>query len=167
MRVNYSSPALLRAVIGLAAMTLLQGADFDWGLPPGFPRPQVPADNPINVAKVELGRYLFYYKRMSVNGKSSSGTCHRQELAFTDGKPRSVGNTEAIHPRRSMSLINVAYATHLTWANGTLTSLEEQALVPMLGTKPVELGMLGHEREFLNRGGRPAVSPVVPAGFPR
>jgi cytochrome c peroxidase len=53
------------------------GADFDWNLPKGFPRPIVPADNPMSAAKVELGRYLFYDKRISVNGKESCGTCHR------------------------------------------------------------------------------------------
>ena len=51
------------------------GADFDWNLPEGFPRPAVPRDNPMSVAKVELGRYLFYDKRMSVNGKESICDC--------------------------------------------------------------------------------------------
>ena len=47
----------------------LFAADFTWNLPNGFPRPAIPPDNPMRVAKVELGRYLFYDKRMSVNGK--------------------------------------------------------------------------------------------------
>ena len=156
-----------RLAAGLFAATLLLGADFDWDLPPGFPRPVVPPDNPMSAAKVELGRYLFYDKRMSVNGKSSCGTCHRQDLAFTDGKPRAVGTTGETHPRRSMSLINVAYAPYLTWANGTLTSLEEQALVPMLGTTPVELGLLGHENEFLARvAADPLYRRLFPQAFP-
>ena len=79
-------------------------------LPKGFPRPAVPTDNPMSVAKVELGRHLFYGKRMSVNGKESCGTCHRQELAFTDGRARAEGTTGQAHPRSSMSLVNVAYA---------------------------------------------------------
>jgi cytochrome c peroxidase len=49
-----------------------------------------------------------------------------------------------------MSLVNVAYAPLLTWANPTLDSLEEQALTPMLGEMPVELDLKGHEKEFLN-----------------
>ncbi len=40
-----------------------------------------------------------------------------------------------------MSLVNVAYAASLTGANPTLDSLEEQALIPMLGEKPIELGL--------------------------
>src|SRR3977135_2466727 len=101
-------------------------------------------------AKVELGRYLFYDKRISVNGKESCGSCHRQELAFTDGRARAEGTTGQVHPRSSMSLVNVAYVPSLTWANPTLGSLEEQALTPMLGEEPIELGLKGHEGEFLN-----------------
>jgi len=92
---------------------------------------------------------LFYDKRMSVNGKESCGSCHRQELAFTDGLARAEGTTGQFHPRSSMSLVNIAYARFLTWANPTLRSLEEQALIPMFGEEPVELGLKGHEQEFL------------------
>jgi cytochrome c peroxidase len=130
------------AGIALAASACLWAADF--------PRPQIPSNNPMSTAKVELGRYLFYEKRMSVNGKKSCGTCHRQDLAFTDGRARAEGTTGELHPRGSMSLVNVAYAPRLTWANPTLDSLEEQALTPMLGEDPVELGLKGRETEFLN-----------------
>ena len=51
---------LKRVTFGFAIAAGLMGADFDWDLPKGFPRPPVPADNPMSVAKVELGRYLFY-----------------------------------------------------------------------------------------------------------
>ena len=65
---------LLRCIaLGFALAASLTGADFEWNLPKGFPRPAVPADNPMSAAKVELGRYLFYDKRMSVNGKESCG----------------------------------------------------------------------------------------------
>jgi mono/diheme cytochrome c family protein len=47
------------------------GASYVWDLPPGFPRPKVPADNPMTPAKVELGRYLFYDTRLSVDGTFS------------------------------------------------------------------------------------------------
>src|SRR5262245_14433042 len=132
-----------------AVAFMLPAADFQWNLPDGFPRPHVPADNPMTADKVELGRYLFYDKSISVNGKESCGSCHRQELAFTDGRARAEGTTNQLHPRSSMSLVNVAYAPFLTWANGSLSSLEEQALVPMLGEAPVELGLKGRERDFL------------------
>jgi cytochrome c peroxidase len=154
-------------IAGLAIAASLMGADFDWNLPRGFPRPLVPADNPMSAAKVELGRYLFYDKRISENGKESCGSCHRQDLAFTDGRAQAEGTTGQIHPRRSMSLVNVAYARTLTWANPTLQSLEEQALIPMLGMEPIELGLKGHEEQFLAElRSDPIYQMRFPAAFP-
>lgn len=158
---------LKRFTIGLAFAAGLMGADFDWNLPQSFPRPIVPADNPMSLAKVALGRYLFYDKRISVNGKESCGSCHRQELAFTDGRARAEGTTGQFHPRNSMSLVNVAYVPLLTWANPTLNSLEEQALTPMLGEEPVELGLKGHEPAFLNTlRSDPVYRRLFPEAFP-
>jgi cytochrome c peroxidase len=114
---------------------------YTWNLPKGFPQPAVPADNPMTAAKVELGRYLFYDTRMSVNGKSSCATCHRQELAFTDGRAAARGATAELHPRSAMSLVNVAYSGALTWSNPQLKRLEDQARIPMFSDHPVELGL--------------------------
>ena len=123
---------------------------FSWDIPPSFPRPPVPSDNPMTVAKVELGRRLFYDGRLSVTRAQSCGSCHRQEFAFTDGAAQATGTTGEVHPRSSMSLANVAYNPALAWANPTLQSLEQQALVPMLGTNPVEMGMHGLESRLLD-----------------
>ena len=61
----------------------------------------------------------------------------------------------------------LAYSTHLTWAEPTLTSLEEQALVPMLAEHPVELGLKGHEQEMLAALRRePVYQKLFPAAFP-
>ncbi len=40
-----------------------------------------------------------------------------------------------------MSLVNVAYSAALTWGNPQLKTLEDQALVPMFGDHPLELGL--------------------------
>src|ERR1700693_3319929 len=79
---------------------------YSWSLPPSFPRPRVPATNPMSEAKAELGRYLFYDTRLSGNGTQSCATCHEQEHAFTDGRAQAVGSTGEVHPRSSMSLVN-------------------------------------------------------------
>ena len=47
-----------------------------------------------------------------------------------------------------MSLVNTAYASRLTWANPLLDRLEDQALTPLLGDSPVEMGMGGREAEI-------------------
>jgi cytochrome c peroxidase len=113
-------------------------------------------------AKVELGRRLFYDRALSGNGTYSCASCHRQELAFTDGRARAQGSTGAVHPRSAMSLANVAYAATLTWANPTLTRLEDQMLTPMFNQHPVELGLAGQEAALLERI---ESSPLYPAMF--
>jgi cytochrome c peroxidase len=114
---------------------------YAWALPEGFPLPVVPADNPMSAEKVKLGRYLFYDKRLSGNEKQSCADCHKQDLAFTDGRATALGSTGQAHPRNAMSLVNVGYASTLTWANPLQRDLEHQALVPMFGDDPVELGL--------------------------
>ena len=150
-------PGLRR--LAAAALALLcgcgqeiEGTPWAWNLPAGFPLPHVPADNPMTVEKVELGRHLFYDERLSADLSMSCATCHQQHLAFTDGLARPVGLTGQVHPRSSMSLANVAYAATLNWANPLTLELERQALGPLLGTLPiVELGMEGREQELLTR----------------
>jgi len=141
--------ALALAVVVLAAGTWLwwngRAPAYDWGIDARIPAPPVPVDNPMSVAKVELGRRLFYDRRLSVNGTMACATCHLQALAFTDGRPVSVGATGEAHPRGAMSLVNVAYASRLTWANNLLSRIEDQALIPLFSEHPVEMGMNGRE----------------------
>lgn len=144
--------ATIALVLTATAITLLlwwpTGETYDWHLPASYPNPVVPDDNPISASRVELGRWLFYDTRLSVNQAMSCGTCHQQALAFTDGRPTSVGATGVAHPRNAMSLVNSAYASRLTWANPLLARLEDQALIPLLGDHPVEMGMSGRVTEI-------------------
>lgn len=126
-------------------------AGYAWQLPTGFPVPQVPADNPMTTEKVELGRRLFYDVRLSKNRKQACGTCHEQKRAFTDGRQTGLGSTGEAHPRNAQGLTNVAYNATLTWANPLVTTLERQALLPLLGEHPVELGWAGAEAELFAR----------------
>lgn len=123
---------------------------WQWSLPAGFPAPDVPADNPMTASKVELGRMLFFDTRLSADGTQSCASCHDPARAFTDGRAVPVGITGEIGRHNSMTLTNVAYASSLTWA-ADVASLEDQALRPILGTSPVEMGVAGHEAEVLAR----------------
>src|SRR5262245_40366006 len=138
------------ALVFAAAGAAPSGA-YAWSLPPRFPPPRVPADNPMTGAKVTLGRFLSYDTRLSGNGTQSCATCHEQARAFTDGRGQALGSTGEQHPRGSMSLVNVAYAATLTWGNPTVTRLEDQARVPMFGTHPVELGLPDDEAALMAR----------------
>lgn len=136
-------------------------------LPEGIPLPRIPDDNPLTAEKIELGRSLFYDGRLSINGRMSCGTCHRQHLAFTDGKGRAVGVTGQRQPRGSMTLANVAYASRLTWAHPLLESLEHQALLPVFRDDIVEMGMGGKEGLVLERLERdPRMVALFEAAFP-
>ena len=142
-------PALVPFLLAICVWTALPAGpgEYIWNLPKGFPPPFVPPDNPMSEAKAELGRYLFYDTRLSVNGKTSCATCHKQELAFTDGRAIGIGTTGQLHSRGAMSLVNVAYAGAMTWSNPRMRSLEEQILVPLYGEHPIELGR--HEGDDL------------------
>jgi cytochrome c peroxidase len=124
-------------------------APYHWDLPRGFPEPRVPPDNQMSTAKVRLGRYLFYEVRISANGAMSCASCHRQELAFADDRPRPGGATGQSLRRNAMSLVNVAYSPVLTWSRPHLRSLEQQALIPLFTDKPLELGLNGRTAEFI------------------
>ncbi|MBB4663436.1 cytochrome c peroxidase [Conexibacter arvalis] len=101
--------------------------------------------------KVAVGRRLFYDARLSGNGTQSCASCHRPELAFTDGRAQAVGSTGEVHPRNAQSLVNVAYNATLTWANPALVTLERQMEVPLFGTDPVEMGVTDANRDRVLR----------------
>lgn len=134
-------------ILAIALATWWPQPAYDWHLPENMPPPKVPEDNPMSAAKVELGRRLFYDVRLSANRNLSCAGCHIQALAFTDGRPRAIGTAGDVHPRGSMSLVNVAYASRLNWANHLQDRLEIQALTPLFGDSPVEMG--GAERQVL------------------
>lgn len=135
---------------------------FDFRLPAWAPKPLEPKGNPTTAAKVELGRHLFYDTRLSRDGSMSCASCHEQARAFTDERATSPGVTGEHTKRNSMSLVNSAYFPVMTWSNPLLHSFEQQALVPLTGTEPVELGLSGREDEMI---ARLRAEPVYPALF--
>ena len=148
--------SLLAALPLILATAVACGDDtsepgWTWDLTPGFPEPRVPDDNPMSEVKVELGRLLFYDVRLSENETQSCGSCHEQRLAFSDGRAQGLGSTGELHPRGAMALVNVAYNSRHTWANHLIDTLEAQALGPMFGDNPVELGMGGREDLLIQR----------------
>jgi cytochrome c peroxidase len=144
-------------VCALAAAALIdlcgcsQGTPYDWQLPPDFPQPRIPADNPLTREKVELGRRLFYDRRLSANGTQACASCHQQARAFSESAPVATGSTGQLHHRNSMALVNVAYDATYTWAHPGITTLEQHVLLPLFGDAPVEMGAAGHEAEILAR----------------
>jgi len=147
--------AVVQIALAMVALATVALAETPYVLPEprGFPPegPNIPADNPLTWERVELGRFLFYDKRLSGNQTFACASCHEQALGFTDGRARAIGSTGELHPRSSMSLVNIAFAGTLAWANNLLFALEEQALIPMFGEHPIELGLVGREQELFAR----------------
>jgi cytochrome c peroxidase len=140
---------------------------YEWRLPPGFPRPVVPADNPMSSAKVELGRRLFHETRLSSTGEYACGSCHRPELAFTDGRPRALGATGEPTKHGAMSLANVAYNAAFTWSDARVLSLESQMRQPLFNEHPVEMGLAGAGHAAVEALSAAAVYPeLFAAAFP-
>ena len=140
--------AIFPVLVLVLALSAPAGATpWEWRLPPGVPVPAVPADNPMSVEKVELGRRLFHDPRLSGNGTVSCASCHFQSLAFSDGRALSPGATGRLTHRNAPGLLNLAWMLSYTWANPALTSLERQAEVPLFGDDPVEMGVSDANRE--------------------
>lgn len=91
----------------------------------------VPQNNPQTPEKIELGKRLFFDRRLSGDGTMSCATCHNPELAFTDGLDISLSYPTTKNWRNSPTLINVAYRKYL-FHDGRAKTLEEQALFPMM-----------------------------------
>ena len=81
---------LMAGIAGLApailpAWSAAQTPVSDFSAPFVFGRFSVPKDNAISQEAFQLGRRLFYDPVLSGDNDTSCATCHRQELAFTDG----------------------------------------------------------------------------------
>ena len=89
--------------------------------------------------RATLGRVLFYDDLLSRDRSRSCASCHRQELAFTDGRARSRGVGGARTRRSALTLVNAAYGcTPLFW-DGRAQRLEEAVLQPI--AHPGEMGL--------------------------
>lgn len=135
----------------LAACTPPPSEDYQWDIPADYPRPAVPARNPMTPAKVALGRQLFFDVRLSRNSNQGCASCHQPQHAFSEPRQTAIGSTGERHTRNTLALVNVAYNTTFMWAHPGLRDIEAQTLIPLFGEDPVELGIAGHEREVLGR----------------
>lgn len=157
---------LLVCLFGLSAcQPVKQTTPYQWDIPEQFPKPIVPADNPMTDAKVQLGRHLFYDVNLSANQSQSCASCHMQQFAFAEPRETSVGSQGDVVRRNSLALVNVAYNGSLTWAHSGLTTLEQQILIPLFSEEPIELGVTGNEDIILFRFDSPQYKALFEAAF--
>jgi cytochrome c peroxidase len=104
--------------------------------PSHFPNMVIPEDNPLTKEGVELGRFLFYEKRLSGDNTMSCATCHMPQNGFSDANQFSVGIDGIAGTRQSMALVNLGWENFFFW-DGRSSSLEEQILEPV--PNPIEM----------------------------
>lgn len=125
------------------------------------------AQRPASEARVELGRRLFYDADLSIDGTMACATCHEQHHGFTDGNATHPGVHGDPGRRNIQTLANVGTFASLTWGDPRVTRLEDQALIPIAGTAPVEMGFHGQEKILEARiGGRACYRKLFAAAFP-
>ena len=101
--------------------------------------------------QIELGRHLFFDRRLSVNNTRACATCHNPNFAFTDGYKRSLGAFADLHQRNTQPLFNLTYLKYYTAADSTIHSTVQQMDKPLFNTHNIEMGAAGHEAEILER----------------
>jgi cytochrome c peroxidase len=137
-------------VLAAAAFLALIGANAVGSTPPDtalselkakYRRPAEvphPDHNAPSAAREQLGRLLFFDPRLSGSGVVACATCHNPGFAWADGLERAVGHGMKPLPRRTPTILNLAWAEALFW-DGRAGSLEEQALGPIASPDEMNL----------------------------
>ncbi len=105
-------------------------------VPSHFPDMIIPEDNPMTKEGVELGRKLFYEKKLSGDNTMACANCHAPQNAFSDPNQFSEGIDGIEGRRNAMALINLGWDDFYFW-DGRSATLEEQILLPV--EDPVEM----------------------------
>jgi cytochrome c peroxidase len=106
-------------------------------IPIGLPARDVPKDNPLTAARVQLGRKLFFDPILSADQTVACASCHRPDKGFSSGDARPRGIRNQALRRKAPTLFNRAFGTAFFW-DGRETTLEAQALKPI--EDPAEMG---------------------------
>lgn len=149
----------MTAALALAAFLAAPGAAFE--PPKGLPPVEVPEDNPMTAPKVELGKLLYFDKRLSRDGTLSCASCHDPRMGWTDRLPFSPGIKGQKGGRSSPTVLNSAYSEVQFW-DGRAASLEEQAKGPI--ANPIEMGFT-HEEAVLRFSAIKGYAPLFKSAF--
>lgn len=132
-----TSDGSMRAALAALALALALAAPASGGsgekLLPVKGEPPAPAENPTTPEKVELGKKLFFDRRLSGDGTMSCAVCHDPRTGFSDDQDISQHYPTTKNWRNSPTLINVGFAKFL-FHDGRASSLEEQALFPVMSS---------------------------------
>ena len=102
----------------------------------------IPEDNPLTKDKIELGRLLFFDKRLSKDNTIACASCHMAKFAFTDGRPVSTGIKGQKGGRSAPVSFNRVFSKAQFW-DGRAATLEDQSVGPFIN--PIEHGFANHD----------------------
>ena len=84
----------------------------------------IPKDNPLTKEKIDLGRDLFFDRRLSVDGTVSCDFCHSPVLGFSDGRYFASGVFGLKSRRNTITILNRIFGQEYYW-DGSVQSIEE------------------------------------------
>lgn len=93
-------------------------------------KPPHAKNNKPTLERVQLGKKLFFDKKLSGSGEMACASCHVPELGWSDGQPTAIGKDGKILGRASPTIINAAYNKIQMW-DGRKKSLIDQATGPL------------------------------------
>ncbi len=96
-----------------------------------FPKPDIAADNELTIQGVQLGRMLFYEKKLSKDGSMACASCHNQVNSFSDITALSVGVDKLNGKRNAMPIVNLAWHKEGFFWDGRAATLRIQSLKPI------------------------------------
>jgi cytochrome c peroxidase len=100
--------------------------------PLGLPPVRLSESKPVTIAKIALGRKLFFDRRLSLNNTMSCAMCHIPEQGFTNNELSTPIGVEGRSLRRNApTILNVSYVDRL-FLDGRENSLDSQAIAPLL-----------------------------------
>ena len=136
--------ALAISSVALLSPLVVTATDYKLKIPFGLEETAVviPADNPLTKEKVELGRILFFDKRLSQDNTIACANCHLAKFGFTDGMPVSTGIRGQKGGRSAPASFNRVFSSAQFW-DGRAATLEAQSIGPF--TNPIEHGFTSYD----------------------
>ena len=107
------------------------------GLSKGADQVFIPEDNPLTRAKIELGRQLYFDRRLSKDNTVSCADCHHPDFGYAKDTQFGVGIEGQTGNRNSPVAFNRLLSREQFW-DGRAATLEDQAVGPI--ANPIEMG---------------------------
>ena len=144
-KLKYFNAFTVLFLLVLSTVLISKGEAYELKIPLGLDEEalKITEGNPLTKGKVDLGRLLFFDKRLSANNTIACATCHIPALGFTDGQPVSSGIHHLQGGRSAPTAINRAFSTAQFW-DGRAATLEDQSIGPF--ANPIEHGFANHDQ---------------------